>query len=375
MHKVYGVSLPNTLVFRDNNKTEYYVDRKQHEQYVAGLYKLLEDCSFLKKFHTKAQEVLERILRHVQKELNKDFSVLSHEQLLRIYTTVILPSVEQFYIRMWTVFNIAEPTATVVQKKLEEKFSDPAVVNKYLIILSTALQPNDAMNERIDLLKLGMDKRKLSSSELKKRVQEHTKKYWHIPLFDFDHEPFTEEYFKNELESISHPEQELQGIRSQFTKNNTEYEKTIIEIHPDKYFSDLIQFMKENVFLRDYRDMIRQKLNLQLRFFYIEVGKRLGLTVEEVAVLTNEEIIKYLQEQQEFPHEEIVRRKEAYVLIQKGNEVKIYSGKKALQKVKEEHIITEQARVKKIIGIPASGGKAQGKVKIIYSNKDLPKVQ
>jgi len=42
MEKVYGVSVRNTLVFRDQKKTEYYVDQKEHNKYVLDLYNLLD---------------------------------------------------------------------------------------------------------------------------------------------------------------------------------------------------------------------------------------------------------------------------------------------------------------------------------------------
>ena len=43
MKKIYGISVNKTLVFRDAQKTEYYVDEKEHKEYVKGLYNLLKD--------------------------------------------------------------------------------------------------------------------------------------------------------------------------------------------------------------------------------------------------------------------------------------------------------------------------------------------
>lgn len=42
MSKVYGLQVEKTLVFRDQKKTDYYLDEKQHKKYVTGLYRLLQ---------------------------------------------------------------------------------------------------------------------------------------------------------------------------------------------------------------------------------------------------------------------------------------------------------------------------------------------
>jgi hypothetical protein len=152
MQKVYGVSLMNTLVFRDEKKTEYYVDQKQHEIYIQGLYKLLLNEKFLRTFHKDAQARLENILSEFQTEFNKDLTKLSNQQLLLIFKNFLIPRLSQFYIRMWTVFNLGEPLANTVRAYLEKHFTDQKKIDEYLLSLSSPMVPNDVLNERIDLL-------------------------------------------------------------------------------------------------------------------------------------------------------------------------------------------------------------------------------
>jgi len=375
MKKVYGVSLENTLIFRDSNKTEYYVDKKQYENYEEGLYRLLRNEKFVKNFHKEARSKLEGILEDIEKKFNRNLSELSDAELLKIYVNFLLPNVEQFYARMWTVFNIAEPLAVIFKKESGRPLGDKSKTDEYLLKLSSQLTPNNVLEERIDILELARAKNKLSKREFLERIKRHTKKYQHIPMFDFDHEPYTASHFLQELKDIKNPDKELGKLKRLFLKNRKNFKKITREIKPDKKLKNLLQFLKENVFLRDYRDMIRQKLNLELREFYSEAGKRLGLGVKEAAVLTNDEIIGYLKSHKKFPRGETKKREKNYLLIQKGNKVKIYSGSQAASKFKNELDFSRARRSKEIKGVIACQGFARGRVKVVYTNKDLDKVK
>src|SRR4051812_22699799 len=80
MEKVYGLSVKNTLVFRDDKKTEYYVDEKQHIAYVEGLYHYLNNEKFLHYFHADAQKKLELILKEAKQKFGVDLKKLSNKQ-------------------------------------------------------------------------------------------------------------------------------------------------------------------------------------------------------------------------------------------------------------------------------------------------------
>lgn len=70
-----------------------------------------------------------------------------------------------------------------------------------------------------------------------------------------------------------------------FANRRKKFGGIVKELKPDPKFRFLLRFLKENVFLRDYRDMIRQKYNLELKRFYTEIATRFGLSVPQVATL------------------------------------------------------------------------------------------
>lgn len=367
MEDVFGVSVRNTLVFRDDKKTEYYVDDEQHKKYVQGLYGLLKNNDFLLTFHKTCQINIENILSEISSKFEEDLENLDNKDLLSIYSDFVLPRVNSFYIYMWSVFNIAEPTVNAVREGLKKYVSEDEL-DKYLLKLSTPLEPNDVIKERIDLLKIAIS----SDSKL---LDGHWKKYRHIPMFDFDHEPYSKIHFEDELGKINNPAKELKEIENNFNNNKKEFEDIISEIKPDKNFRVLLNFLKENVWLRDYRDMIRQKLNLELNKFYKILGSRLGLDIQEVAVLTNQEIIDHLRENKTFSKKEIAERKKAYLLIQKSDKVEVYSGKNAIEKFVTEVGNEKLNQTGSIRGIAASSGTSKGTARIIFTNKDLNKVE
>ena len=368
MEKIYGTSVTNTLIFRDDKKTEYWVDKKQHVKYVNYLYSLLKNEMFLRIFHKEARSTLEMILFRIKNILNKDLTRLSNKQLLDIYKRNILPSVEQFYIRMWTVFNIGGPLSQVIKQKLHEYIDDEEKVVDSLLTLSCPLKPNDVTRKRIDLLQIAQDKSRLE-------VTRHTNRFSHIPMFDFDHEPYTEDSVLEEIESVDNAKQELKDIYDTMLSNKNNFYKLMTDIGPNQELQLLISFLQENVWLRDYRDMIRQKLNLELRKFYHEVGVRLGLSIDQVAILTNDEIVEHLSKNKQFDKEIIRQRERSFLLIQKGEKVEIYSGKEAMNKATIELDTPNLEDHKEILGSVGSKGLSQGKVRVIYTNKDLDKIE
>ena len=149
----------------------------------------------------------------------------------------------------------------------------------------------------------------------------------------------------------------------------------MLAIRRDKRLGRLVAFLRENVFLRDYRDMLRQKLNLELRKLYTEIGNRIGLTVRQVALLTNDEIVSQLRSGTQFSKIEIKKRERAYLLIQKGRKIVLYSGSTALRVARKELAIEKSIRTKELKGVIGSRGVARGIAKIIFTNMDLHKVR
>ncbi len=375
MKKNYGLQVSDTLVFYDGKKTEYYVDSKQHQKYVTGLYRLLQNQKFLKTFHAQAQADLENILKEVKARFGKGLEKLSNEKLLDLYQNFTLPRQARFYVEMWTVFNIGEPLANVVKDKLDTYPLAPEQKTAYLLSLSSPLEPNDVLRERKDILRLSLKKDKLSPNAFFKEILRHTKQYRHIPVYDIDHEPYNEQHFLREIGKLRNPGAELQKIQKTFRDRQKNFRTALKVLKPSKNFKLLLLFLKDNVALRDYRDKIRQQLNMELKKLYTEIGHRLKLNLYQTTLLTDEEIIRHLKKGVAFAANEIFRREKSFLLIQKKAKANIFSGKTAIHRARKELSWAKKQTSSIIKGTVGSAGRAKGTVKILYTNKDLNKVK
>lgn len=376
MQRAYGVSVGYMLVFRDAQKTEYYVDRRRYETYIAGLHRLLRDEVFLDTFHPEAQAQLESIWEQTRAEFARGLSWRSNHEFAVLHQRFVVPLGAEFYARMWTVFNIAKPLEEVVVHFLQQRIGgSPDRVVKVLLALSTPLQPNDVLQERINLLRLASRRTMMGRLDFNQQLLRHAAAYRHIPMFDIDHRPYSVDHFRRELRRVRDPRRELRQIEGLFTQHQKEFARQLTRLHPNRRMRKVLLFLKRNVFLRDHRDMIRQKLNLELRKYYREVGRRLDLTTTQVAAMTNSEIQHFLRSGQRFPKRVARQRERAFLLIQRGDQLQIFSGAEAISRAKQElgdRLVSDQQTVS---GQIASLGRARGVVRIVYTNRDLPKVK
>jgi len=364
-NKRYRTGIKDTLVYFDGKKTDYFVSKNEHKQYNKDLDKSLHDSDFVKTLIPEAKEFIEKTYDYIR-NLITNSEDLKDKELAKLYSQFSYYHAN-YYTRMWMAFMICERIIMRIESLLKEDVKETSR------ILSIPLQPNDVTNERIDLLKI--DIKKLKGDDLKKALEIHTEKYEHIPLFDFDHEPYDYDHFFEDYKEIKNPEKELKEIENTFKERVRDFEKLLEKINPDEELSNLITMIKDAVFVRDYRDMVRQKLNLEIRKFYKEIGKRIGLDVKEVALLTNKEIEEHLAKSKEFDKEELAKRKKSYLLFQSNDHIEILSGKEANEKTKELKLYSEKEDVKEFKGIIGSPGKAKGKAKIIPTNLDFNKVK
>ncbi len=372
--RTYGIALTRTLVFRDAKKTDYYVDAEEEARYIRGLYAHLKRETFLKQFHRQARHDLEFILRDVKRKLPRDYTKISNTQLLSLYTNVVLPSVEQFYVRMWTVFRIADPCADVLRQAIEKRVANTQQAATMLLTIAASRTPNDVLRERMDLLQLVLQKMSRTSHAWLRMVDAHARRYAHIPMFDYDHEPYAREHFIHELRLIRNPRRELNKLKHQFVVHERALRAAIRALQPDHALRLLINFVQENVFLRDYRDMIRQKLNFVLRGFYQELGIRLGLTIPLVTTLTNTEIAEYCRNGKPFSQKRAQEGIRAYLLIERDKKTQLLRGTRAMRKARQI-LRGAKSNATELHGIVGTPGKATGRAVIVYTNRDLPRVR
>ncbi|MBU1197149.1 hypothetical protein KJ765_01405 [Candidatus Micrarchaeota archaeon] len=376
--KPYRISIQDTLAYFDGKKTEYYADAAQWTAYEKGLFDLLKDRPRRASLISDAQRFLEITSGEIRQLLSTNVSALSDAQLASFYSNVI-EKVNAFYSRMWIVFLISDPLAQTVHGELLKRVPDEKKAGELLLDFSTPLEPNDAIQERMDLLELAMSRNELPEKELENRLQRHTRAYQHIPMFDFNHEPYSVMHFRKELERVSAPEEERARLKHVFSDRQQVFDRQLrgLQLQPDHDLFRLLQMLKETVFVRDYRDMLRQKMNLSLRTLYSEIGKRLQLSIEQVSLLTNQDIETGLiqSEKRSRLRKSAEERLTAFLLVQRIDSARIFGGNDAIRKSSVEIKEPDIANVTELVGVVGSRGKVFGKACIVHSNRDLAKVK
>ncbi len=376
--QVYGVTCDDNLTFWDGSKGEYYLNQDEWKAYLSGLYKLLEQDNVITTLPWQAKEFLEKTLAEVKSKLSVDFKKLNDKELVALYEKIVEKN-NNYYTRMWIVFLLGEPIAETLRQELSKLLKDEKKTDKLLLSFSSPLELNDAMLERIGLLEIARVKNKLTESELEEKLMAHTEKFRHIPMFDFNHEPFTIEHFWSELEKIKNPEEELKEIKASLIERKATFDQQLkqLNLSPESRVYKLIQMLKFSVFLRDYRDGLRQRLNLSLKYLYEEIGRRANLTSNDLSLFTTEEISGFLQGKitAKYMQDEAAQRHQSFLLVQRSQKIEIYSGHKAKEIAARELGANVRTKLTEVKGKTGAKGKASGKAIVIHSNLDLNKVQ
>jgi phosphoenolpyruvate synthase/pyruvate phosphate dikinase len=360
MEDAYGAGIRDTAVYYDGEKTEYFVDATQHKAFNERLDGLLSDPAAVENLIPDAKRFVEEKYAFIERLL-RGAGTLSNTEIAALYGRLARHHAE-YYTRMWMVFRIGEAIALELERLLAQRVG-VSHAKELVLAFSTPLEPNDAVKERLEFAKIPQGRMDL--------MERHVQKYRHIPMYDFDHEPFTAEHFMRGWEKREDRDAPAEGA---FGQRKAQFDKRLSELNPDPKLRTLILMQKDAVFLRDYRDTIRQKLNLVLRDFYAELGKRIGLSVKEIALLTNDEIASHVLSGTRFSQEEIARRQQAFLLVQRGSGIEIFSGERARAKA-DEMLGSEEVKATEARGSRGSPGIARGPARIVHTNADLHKVR
>ncbi|MBI5036335.1 hypothetical protein HZC09_03240 [Candidatus Micrarchaeota archaeon] len=264
---------------------------------------------------------------------------------------------------MWMVFLINEPLARKCRGQLDVLAPDRA--DELLLVFASGLEPTDALNERIGLLEIALDP---DIDDLK----EHCRQYAHIPMFDFNDEPYGLDHFRSEIRKVKHPGKELEEIRRMFRQRRRAFAKNLAQFEKSEaYFT--VKMLSDVIFLRDYRDMLRQKMNLALRNLYAEIASRADSTISGVSMLSSEEISSFLGGKTAKKEIQIKakEREKTFVAVYSLGCFEVFSGKDAEEMAAS---LTQEEKGREVSGLTGSPGAAEGTVRIINTNKDLRKV-
>lgn len=118
----------------------------------------------------------------------------------------------------------------------------------------------------------------LKNVKSEEELQKHTEEYSFMPMYDVDYKPYDIEFFRKRMnEKIEIPD---------FNKINLEIANELNKVdEKDKFFFEFFSFM---VWFKDERSYYRSKDSFYFRRLYLEISKRLNLTIKELLNMSYE---------------------------------------------------------------------------------------
>jgi phosphohistidine swiveling domain-containing protein len=216
-----------------------------------------------------------------------------------------------------------------------------------------------------------------NTPRVRKLVENHLKTFRHMKLrWNFE-EPYTEseiekrikEHIKNnpnlELKKINHPYENAEKITKEFIEN---YNLTKQEI-------ELIDIVKEFVYLRTFRTDAFFKSHYLIRKLLVKIADYLKISFSDLLYLQFNEILDLLNGKNLDVESLIKKRNDGWYLVMCNDKRTLFCGEE-MQIVDDLNLFQEEIENKgEVRGNVASHGKIKGKVRIVKSVEDCQTIQ
>lgn len=214
---------------------------------------------------------------------------------------------------------------------------------------------------------------KKNETALYSKLKRDVKKFGFLNMYCYEGQPMKIKDVILRLQELLKEDcgKKLTEIKSRKQQDLKRFKEIITKYKVGGKLREFIDYAQEYLYFRLYRLDILFMAGCWVRDFVEEIGKRMGLSYDEVVYVWHKEILNFLKKGIVPDREEVKKRKEAYVTIFIDGKLTICSGKKALTLLTKKKI----KKVKKIEGRVASLGRHKGKVKIVLSRKEIDKVE
>ncbi|MFH2104891.1 MAG: PEP-utilizing enzyme [Parcubacteria group bacterium] len=332
--------------------------------------------ALIEKIPARCQTLLE-FSEKIQRE---DLKKKSDQQLCQLYLDY-----QDKYINVYVYSclpNVLDASSSLFTRKLqaylEKKLNDSSEMGRALSILTTPQQKSFKQQETEDFLRL-IEKVQQNQSDINKLIKDHHQRYCWLP-FGYDGPAWPKDYFLSQAREMIRqgvePALELKKIKERDRKLAKDQSKLTekIKLNKDKKYNYLFSIARELMHLKDYRKDIAVKSYYYLDNLFAEIGQRLSLSSVEVKHILPQEMEDVLVKRK-YSVKDIKARVKYSALLYTTTGIKIFTGQKAKEIVKK-YVQAEKIpqAVKELKGETACPGKITGRVKIVLSAQDIPKV-
>ena len=264
---------------------------------------------------------------------------------------------------MWSIVVWEQIIELVLYKTLRKYFSAQEIEKKALIVLSITSE-NYLTKEEYDLFLIS----KMPREEQSKKVKVHADKYGYIPMYDYDYSPYEILYFEKRLKEID--TRKVLEKQKQITENRKNLEAFLNLGKIGEL--DRVKLRTINLLFnhKDQRSHYRSMDSFLGRKIYKEIARRLTVSVSEILLMTDEEIIDALNGKIKPINTQSRAKKNAFVYL--NGKIEIYTDSEMDSYLNENTKINLKNEVR---GLAVSSGIAKGQVRIIKTINELSSIQ
>lgn len=346
-----------------------YYDLRDEKNDVKKLIieEIKKNKNFLRDYAEDCLKYGEGILNFSKKYREINENNLGNDELGKIYKNVIQKSKE--YIPFMYSMHLIDGYLTKKFNEMLEKHIKKNGLSKedffeYKAALALPSRKIFVLQEREDLLKLAMN----YTDE--KDLIIHRDKYAWLNCTYFEDEPYDVEYYKKRIEKIENPIEEFMSTKKSESKLKNRQKEIMKEI--DEEFKEVAEIVQLFGFLRSFRVDVPHAAIGNIWNIIKEITKRINIEPIEIRMLSSKEVGIALNGKDVKDLIKIRKNRRVNIIVE--NERTIITDEHKVKEIEKlfEEKIDKVSFVKGQIAFP---GKITGKVKVLHSTDDIPKIK
>jgi len=375
--KVLGIDFSFSNMKKDADYNEFVDGAEEAAALEMIKDKTKKGNNFLHELAKKSYEKSSILVSTAKKVARADYSLLSPWELKVLFDGLALQLLEY-----QPVIFLVFPVEKYLEERLQEEISRIAgqeslgeKTSEYLSVFSMPKEELLVVREEKSLLAIAILVNKPVS--VKVPMQKHLENFAWIPTDDPSGKPWTIIDLQTRINELakSEPEKKLEKIINGEKQREQKLKDYINELDLGQETIELIQLVRDFVFLRNYRVECWVQAQYLAREFLEFIAAKANLSFEELMALSHEEIRVFLESGKIPPKQEIKKRLQAYAYIKTNEKFEVFFGN-AAEKMGHFKEPALQGKIPgEIRGNIANRGIAIGTVKIVRELSDLPKVQ
>jgi len=327
---------------------------------------------FLKKFTNLCYRHSDDLIK-TAKQINrvKNWQRVKNNQLLSLYRKYqnsvlsLIPFLDTILVLdnvlKKEITNLLESKLSIKDKKEQDLLLSKLIIPK---------KKSFFIKEQEALLKIALKLQKDRKTDIRQDIKDYLKNYAWMGSLAYLGSFFTKKEAVKKIKEFLEEGPKEKLVKTKQIKRETleNYRKAFNQIKQFPKLVDLIKIAQEFIYLQTYRMDVLFLAHWYAYSLWEKIGEHSGLTVDELVYLTGDEIINLLKRKRGVNRREIKARLDNFALIKQNNRYTFLSGgkvRKVIQKVVRETVVK---------GAVANRGRATGKAKLLFGEKDMEKV-